>query len=177
MKNYDIAIDYYSKGIKNDRTNVYFLIKRAICYLGKGFYTLALKDALKAIEIDSKYPKGYYIASLAYLEMFDIEKAEAEITKTEKQLKELGNLNRKQKESIAFHRDLERAKELYDKCQRNGIGILTVNDTKYPKKAKLQKNTPAILSGEMPDFSSTTRVVEHIAAHHSSGSCSAPPSS
>ena len=76
LKNYDIAIDYYSKGIKNDRTNVYFLIKRAICYLGKGFYTLALKDALKAIEIDSKYPKGYYIASLAYLEMFDIEKAE-----------------------------------------------------------------------------------------------------
>ena len=80
LKNYDIAIDYYSKGIKNDRTNVYFLIKRAICYLGKGFYTLALKDALKAIEIDSKYPKGYYIASLAYLEMFDIEKAEKFIT-------------------------------------------------------------------------------------------------
>ena len=66
----------------------------------------------------------------------------------ESNIEEVGrlcNLNRKQKESIALHRDLERAKELYDKCQRNGIGILTVNDTKYPKKAKLQKNTPILL--------------------------------
>ena len=55
LKNYDIAIDYYTKGINNDKTNIYFLIKRAICYLGKGFYTLALKDALKTIQIDKKY--------------------------------------------------------------------------------------------------------------------------
>ena len=80
LKNYDIAIDYYTKGINNDKTNIYYLIKRAICYLGKGFYTLALKDALKTIQIDKKYQKGYYIASLAYLEMYDIEKAESIIT-------------------------------------------------------------------------------------------------
>ena len=30
LKNYDIAIDYYSKGIKNDRTNVYFLL---LCFI------------------------------------------------------------------------------------------------------------------------------------------------
>ena len=45
----------------------------------------------------------------------------------ESNIEEVGrlcNLNRKQKESIALHRDLERAKELYDKCQRNGIGII-----------------------------------------------------
>ena len=74
--NYDIAINYYTKNINNEKDNTTFLIKRAICYLAKGFYTLALKDALKSIEIDKKFSKGYYIASLSYLEMYDVEKAE-----------------------------------------------------------------------------------------------------
>ena len=76
LKNYDIAIDYYTKGINNNKSNLYLLIKRAICYLGKGYYTLALKDALRTIEIDPKFAKGYYVASLAYLEMYDLERAE-----------------------------------------------------------------------------------------------------
>ena len=76
LRNYDIAISYYTKGINNDKSNTTFLINRAICYLAKGFYTLALKDALKSIEIDKKFSKGYYIASLSYLEMYDVEKAE-----------------------------------------------------------------------------------------------------
>ena len=76
LRNYDIAISYYTKGINNDKSNTTFLINRAICYLAKGFYTLSLKDALKSIEIDPKFLKGYYIASLSYLEMYDIEKAE-----------------------------------------------------------------------------------------------------
>ena len=72
-KNYDIAINYYTRNINNDKDNTTFLIKRAICYLAKGYYTLALKDALKTIEIDNTFSKGYYIASLCYLEMYDIE--------------------------------------------------------------------------------------------------------
>ena len=76
LKNYDNAISYYTKGINNDKSNVNFLIKRAICYLAKGFFSLALRDALKTIEIAPKFSKGYYIASLSYLEMYDIEKAE-----------------------------------------------------------------------------------------------------
>ena len=39
LRNYDIAINYYSKGITNDKKNPNYLIKRAICYLAKGFYT------------------------------------------------------------------------------------------------------------------------------------------
>ena len=74
--NYSIAIDYYTKNINNDEKNTNLLIKRAICYLAKGYYTLSLKDALKTIEIDNKFNKGYYIASLCYLEMYDIENAE-----------------------------------------------------------------------------------------------------
>ena len=74
--NYDIAINYYSKNINNDKNNTTFLIKRAICYLAKGYYNLALKDALQTIEIDENFNKGYYIASLCYLEMYDIKMAE-----------------------------------------------------------------------------------------------------
>ena len=74
--NYDIAINYYTKNINNEKDNTTFLIKRAICYLAKGYYNLALKDALQTIEIDQNFNKGYYIASLCYLEMYDIKMAE-----------------------------------------------------------------------------------------------------
>ena len=87
--NYDIAISYYTKNINNNKENIMFLIKRAICYLAKGYYTLALKDALKSIEKDENFSKGYYIASLCYLEMYDIEMAEKYSQNKNKRLKAL----------------------------------------------------------------------------------------
>ena len=94
-KNYDIAINYYTRNINNDRENTNFLIKRAICYLAKCYYTLAIKDALKAIEIDNSFSKGYYIASLCYLEMYDIEMAEKYSQNKNKRLKALIDKNKK----------------------------------------------------------------------------------
>ena len=93
--NYDIAINYYTRNINNDKNNTTFLIKRAICYLAKGYYTLALKDALKTIEIDSTFNKGYYIASLCYLEMYDIDMAEKYSQNKNKRLKALIEKNKK----------------------------------------------------------------------------------
>ena len=66
--NYDIAVNYYTKKTSNDKNNTTFLIKRALCYLSKGYYPFTLKDALRAIEIDKNFNKGYYIVSLCYLE-------------------------------------------------------------------------------------------------------------
>ena len=94
--NYDIAINYYTRNINNDKNNTTFLIKRAICYLAKGYYTLALKDALKTIEIDNSFNKGYYIASLCYLEMYDIEMAEKYSQNKNKRLKALIDKNKKE---------------------------------------------------------------------------------
>jgi histone-lysine N-methyltransferase SETD3 len=94
-KNYDIAINYYTRNINNDKENTTFLIKRAICYLAKGYYTLALKDALRTIEIDNSFSKGYYIASLCYLEMYDIEMAEKYSQNKNKRLKALIDKNKK----------------------------------------------------------------------------------
>ena len=93
--NYSIAIDYYTKNINNDEKNTNLLIKRAICYLAKGYYTLSLKDALKTIEIDNKFNKGYYIASLCYLEMYDIENAEKYSQNKNIRLKSLIEKNKK----------------------------------------------------------------------------------
>ena len=95
-KNYEIAINYYTKNINNNQKNTTFLIKRAICYLAKGYYTLALKDALKTIEIDKSFNKGYYIASLCYLEMYDIENAEKYSQNKNKRLKALIDKNKKE---------------------------------------------------------------------------------
>ena len=98
VNNYDIAINYYTKNIENDKTNTTFLIKRAICYLAKGYYTLSLKDALRTIEIDENFNKGYYIASLCYLEMYDIKMAEkySENKNKNKRLKGLIEKNKKE---------------------------------------------------------------------------------
>ena len=94
--NYDIAINYYTRNINNNKENTTFLIKRAICYLAKGYYTLALKDALKSIEIDDTFNKGYYIASLCYLEMYDIDMAEKYSQNKNKRLKALIDKNKKE---------------------------------------------------------------------------------
>ena len=94
--NYDIAINYYTRNINNDKENTTFLIKRAICYLAKGYYTLALKDALRTIEIDNTFNKGYYIASLCYLEMYDIDMAEKYSQNKNKRLKALIDKNKKE---------------------------------------------------------------------------------
>ena len=74
--NYDTAINYFTRKINNDKENLIYIIKRAICYLSKGYYNLALKDALYTIEIDPDFNKGYYIACLCYIEMYDIKRAE-----------------------------------------------------------------------------------------------------
>ena len=95
-KNYDIAIHYYTRKINAEKENTTFLIKRAICYLAKGYYTLALEDALKTIEIDNSFSKGYYIASLCYLEMYDIDMAEKYSQNKNKRLKALIDKNKKE---------------------------------------------------------------------------------
>ena len=86
-KSYDVAIEYYTKNININKSNVSYIIKRAICYLAKNLYTLALKDALKTIEMNKNVDKGYYIASLCYLEMYDIEMAEKYCREKDQKLK------------------------------------------------------------------------------------------
>ena len=116
-KNYDIAINYYTRNINNDKENTTFLIKRAICYLAKGYYTLALKDALKTIEIDNSFSKGYYIASLCYLEMYDIDMAE-KFSENNGKNKRLKALIEKNKKDLAIKTKKYKSYPLYIKFLR-----------------------------------------------------------
>ena len=116
--NYDIAINYYTKKINNDNNNTTFLIKRAICYLSKGYYPFALKDALRTIEIDKNFNKGYYIVSLCYLEMYDINMAEKYSENKNKRLKVLiekhkKDINQKSKKYKTYPLYMKFLKELY----------------------------------------------------------------
>ena len=128
LNNFDIAIDFYTKGIDNNKNNTSFLIKRATCYLAKGYYTLALSDSLKTIEIDPEFDKGYYIAALAYLEMYDIEKAEelsmgknqrlsVLIDKTKKDLKNKCQKYKSYPKYINFLRELYKYDSFFPKLE------------------------------------------------------------
>ena len=76
-KDYDGAIDNYTKAINLDPKNVGFYINRGYVYYKKGDYPQAIKDCTKAIELDPKnaaayinrgyvyYKKGEYIQAIA----------------------------------------------------------------------------------------------------------------
>ena len=116
LKNYDIAINYYSKNLKQNKENTLYLTKRAICYLAKGYYTLALKDALESIELDKTSSKGYYIAALSYLEMNDIENAEKYIF--EKKTNNKNNILPKVEQECQIKHNNQRLLYLYEKTKK-----------------------------------------------------------
>ena len=67
--------DSQNRSIHLTEYNFPMLIKRAVCFLSKGFFSLALKDAQSALKLDNKSAKANYIISLSYLEMKDVTNA------------------------------------------------------------------------------------------------------
>ena len=169
MNNFDIAIDYYTKGILNDKKNITFLIKRATCYLAKGYYNLALKDALKTIAINPNFDKGYYIASLSYLEMYDIDKAEelskeknqrlkTLITKRKKELKQKCEQYQLYSKYIFFLKELYKFNSFFPKLEihffsDNYRGVIAKSDI---KKYEIIMSIPKICLISMDIALSTT---------------------
>ncbi|XP_054164961.1 serine/threonine-protein phosphatase 5-like [Oppia nitens] len=66
-REYDAAIDLYSKAIETDSSVALYYGNRSIAYLKKEFYGYALADASKALELDRSYIKGYYRRAAAYM--------------------------------------------------------------------------------------------------------------
>jgi tetratricopeptide (TPR) repeat protein len=58
-KNYNKAIEHYSKSIKIKKNAICYS-NRSACYFHLGEYDLGLKDGLESIKLDEKYQKGYY---------------------------------------------------------------------------------------------------------------------
>ena len=58
--------------------------------------------------------------------------------------------------SSLFNKDLARATEILNFCQKHSVGILTYEDEKYPLRLKEIKSPPVLLyyRGHLPDFNS-----------------------
>uniref|UniRef100_A0A1J3HMB1 Serine/threonine-protein phosphatase 5 n=1 Tax=Noccaea caerulescens TaxID=107243 RepID=A0A1J3HMB1_NOCCA len=66
---YSNAIDLYSQAIELNGNNAVYWANRAFAHTKLEEYGSAILDATKAIEIDSRYSKGYYRRGAAYLAM------------------------------------------------------------------------------------------------------------
>ncbi|CAO2813241.1 unnamed protein product [Amaranthus hypochondriacus] len=66
---YSQAIDLYSQAIELNNQNAVYWANRAFAHTKLEEYGSAIHDATKAIEIDSKYSKGYYRRGAALLAM------------------------------------------------------------------------------------------------------------
>lgn len=62
---------------------------RSAVFLNLGNYQSALDDALKAIELDRTYVKGYYRAACAYYELGQYDKSSAILNSNEQTVKEI----------------------------------------------------------------------------------------
>ncbi|KAK9665923.1 hypothetical protein RND81_14G146200 [Saponaria officinalis] len=66
---YNQAIDLYTQAIDLNNQNAVYFANRAFAHTKLEEYGSAIQDAIKAIEVDPKYSKGYYRRGAAYLAM------------------------------------------------------------------------------------------------------------
>lgn len=59
-KDYEKAVEYYSRAIELNPGNAIYYGNRSLAYLRTECYGYALADATRAVELDKKYVKGYY---------------------------------------------------------------------------------------------------------------------
>jgi len=74
-KNYDEAIDCYTKAIRLDDKNHVFFSNRSASYAGKQKWTEAISDAKACIRLDPSFIKGYYRLATAQIETNELDAA------------------------------------------------------------------------------------------------------
>ncbi|GMH47347.1 hypothetical protein TrRE_jg4740, partial [Triparma retinervis] len=100
-KEYDLAIEHYSKAISLHADCKYYS-NRSACYAGKGDWSAAASDATECIRLDPKFIKGYYrlVNAQIKLEKYDdalatakqglqLDEGNAELTKQVRLVKSL----------------------------------------------------------------------------------------
>jgi len=73
--NFELAIEYFSKGIQNEPQNHVLYSNRSAAYLTIGKLEKSLEDANKCINIDPNFSKGYLRKANTFIEMEELEKA------------------------------------------------------------------------------------------------------
>ena len=75
-KQFDEAIDFYTKGIALEPNNPVFYSNRSACYFSKKQFQEALEDALMCVDKDAKFIKGYLRLASAQMELGKFDDAE-----------------------------------------------------------------------------------------------------
>ncbi len=75
-KEYETAIKHYTEAINLDPENATFYSNRSACYASLKKWTEALDDALKCVEKDQKFVKGYLRLATAQMELELLDDAE-----------------------------------------------------------------------------------------------------
>ncbi|KAF8971450.1 hypothetical protein BDZ97DRAFT_1786578 [Flammula alnicola] len=75
QKQYDAAIDFYTKAIALDPSNPVYYSNRAAAHSSKGDHLSAVGDAEKAISVDSKFVKAYHRLGHAQYSLGDFKAA------------------------------------------------------------------------------------------------------
>jgi DnaJ family protein C protein 7 len=111
-KRFENAMKLYSEAITLCPTNAVYLSNRSACYMSMEHFHLASADALKAIEVDASYWKGYTRAVNCFLALGDIKLAEFYIHQYEKNVAGI--------ESIKFNEipKLKSLKQINEKIER-----------------------------------------------------------
>ena len=76
-----------------------------------------------------------YVGAVTQKKLLAVFKNPEHIYKTsESELKEVKGVSRRARESIMFHRSLEKSKRMLENVHKKQIKLVTYNDEKYPEK-------------------------------------------
>jgi chaperonin cofactor prefoldin len=75
-KEYEAAIKHYDKAISLDGNNATYYSNRSACYAALKKWTEAYQDALKCVEKDPKFQKGFLRLATAQIELDQLDDAE-----------------------------------------------------------------------------------------------------
>lgn len=74
-KEYDKAIEMYTKAIELDPKNAVFYANRSLAHLRQESFGSALEDGISAVKVDPSYLKGYYRRAAAQMSLGKFKKA------------------------------------------------------------------------------------------------------
>jgi tetratricopeptide (TPR) repeat protein len=168
-KEFDTAIKHYNKAIELDGNNATYYSNRSACFASLKKWTEALQDALKCVEKDPKFVKGFLRLATAQIELDLLEDAEltlkAALTLDMKNSM-VGNLIRKLKDKkkagsnekkMGKHLDEEQRKELATLQEQQGVYSRDLNGV-MARMGAIQREAAGVnnSSTQLEEFSEET---------------------
>ena len=108
------------------------------------------KDTLYWIWLSNALGAG----SSAFRRLISLYDTPFEIFRAEEaEIEQIPGLTERVKQALC-NKSLQRATEILDRCERNGIGILTYDEDAYPRALREMQKPPMVLyyRGRLPDF-------------------------